>query len=44
VAVRAELPANLLLRQLPDPGPLLGGRDFVGYLEPLYAVFGRTPA
>jgi uncharacterized Zn finger protein len=29
---------DLLLRQLPEPGPTLGGRDFVDQLRPLYAA------
>lgn len=41
--VQAELPTDLLLRQLPVPGALLGGRDFVTYLAPLYAVFAESP-
>jgi len=40
--VQAELPTNLLLRQLPVPGALLGGSDLVTYLAPLYAVFGES--
>jgi uncharacterized Zn finger protein len=41
--VQAELPVDLLLRQLPVPGALLGGPDLVTYLAPLYAVFGESP-
>jgi len=41
--VQAELPTDLLLRQLPVPGALLGGPDLVTYLAPLYAVFGESP-
>ena len=41
--VQAELPADLLLRQLPVPGAILGGPDLVTYLAPLYAVFGESP-
>ena len=41
--VQAELPTDLLLRQLPAPGALLGGPDLVTYLAPLYAVFGESP-
>lgn len=41
--VHAELPSDLLLRQLPVPGALLGGAAFVTYLAPLYAVFGESP-
>jgi len=40
--VQAELPTDLLLRQLPVPGVLLGGPDLVTYLAPLYAVFGES--
>jgi uncharacterized Zn finger protein len=39
--VQTELPADLLLRQLPVPGASLGGPDFVAYLAPMYAVFGE---
>ncbi|HEY8654996.1 MAG TPA: SWIM zinc finger family protein [Dermatophilaceae bacterium] len=39
--VQAELPTDLLLRQLPVPGAPLGGPDLVAYLAPLYAVFGE---
>ena len=42
--VQAELPTDLLLRQLPVPGAPLGGLDLVTYLAPLYAVFGESPA
>lgn len=41
--VHAELPTDLLLRQLPDPGAELGGRDLVVYLAPLFARFSETP-
>ncbi len=41
--VQAELPTDLLLRQLPVPGALLGGPDFTTYLAPLYVVFGQSP-
>jgi hypothetical protein len=41
--VEADLPTDLLLRQLPVPGPSLGGAGFVTYLTPLYAVFGQSP-
>ena len=41
--VQAELPTDLLLRQLPVPGAPLGGSDLVTYLAPLYAVFGESP-
>ena len=41
--VQAELPTDLLLRQLPVPGASLGGSDFVTHLGPLYAVFGELP-
>jgi uncharacterized Zn finger protein len=40
--VQAELPTDLLLRQLPAPGAPLGGPDLVTYLAPLYAVFGES--
>ena len=39
--VQAELPADLLLRQLPVPGAPLGGPDLVSYLTPLYARLGE---
>ena len=42
--VQAELPADLLLRQLPVPGAPLGGADLVTYLAPLYAQLGESPA
>jgi len=42
--VQAELPVDLLLRQLPVPGAPLGGLDLVAYLAPLYAAFGESPA
>jgi len=38
---QAELPVDLLLRQLPVPGAPLGGPDLVTYLAPLYAVFAE---
>jgi len=41
--VHAELPVDLLLRQLPVPGALLGGPHFVTYLAPLYAVLAEPP-
>ena len=41
--VQAELPTDLLLRQLPQPGASLGGPDFASYLAPLYAVLGESP-
>jgi len=41
--LQAELPTDLLLRQLPVPGAPLGGPDLVAYLTPLYAVFARSP-
>jgi len=41
--IQADLPVDLLLRQLPVPEALLGGPDLVAYLEPLYAVFGESP-
>jgi len=42
--VQAELPVDLLLRQLPVPGAPLGGLDLVTYLARLYAVFTELPA
>ena len=42
--VQAELPVDLLLRQLPVPGAPLGGLDLVTYLARLYAVFAELPA
>ncbi len=41
--VQAELPVDLLLRQLPAPEAALGGPALVAYLAPLYAVFGESP-
>lgn len=38
--IHAELPTDLLLRQLPVPSALLGGTDLVEFLEPLYARCG----
>ena len=38
-----ELPTDLLLRQLPEPGTALGGADLVTYLAPLYARFPEPP-
>lgn len=35
--INAELPADLLLRQLPLPGAVLGGQGLVDRLRPLYA-------
>jgi hypothetical protein len=40
--VQAEVPADLLLRQLPVPPALLGGVDLVTYLSSLYAVLGSV--
>ena len=40
---QAEMPTDLLLRQLPVPGALLGGPGLVTYLAPFYAVFGESP-
>jgi len=42
--LQAELPVDLLLRQLPVPGAPLGGLDLVTYLAPLYAQLGEWPA
>ena len=41
--IHAELPTDLLLRQLPVPGAVLGGPDLVVYLVPLYARFAEQP-
>jgi uncharacterized Zn finger protein len=41
--IQAELPVDLLLRQLPVPEALLGGPGLVAYLGPLYAVLGELP-
>jgi len=41
--IQAELPTDLLLRQLPVPAPVLGGPDLVAYLAPLYAKLGQPP-
>ena len=41
--IQADLPVDLLLRQLPVPGPLLGGPALVAYLAPLYAAVGEPP-
>ena len=41
--IQADLPVDLLLRQLPAPGKLLSGPDLVAYLAPLYVVFGESP-
>ena len=41
--LHAELPTDLLLRQLPVPGAVLGGPDLVIYLAPLYARFAEPP-
>ena len=40
----AELPTDLLLRQLPVPGAVLGGADLVTYLAPLYERLSEPPA
>lgn len=37
--VHSELPTDLLLRQLPVPGPGLGGSEFLSFLAPMYALF-----
>lgn len=39
--IHAELPADLLLRQLPAPNPALGGSDLLAYLAPLYEKLGQ---
>lgn len=41
--VQAELPTDLLLRQLPVPGALLGGPRLVTHLTSLYALLGESP-
>lgn len=41
--IQAELPTDLLLRQLPVPGAELGGQDLVAYLAPVFARFSTTP-
>jgi uncharacterized Zn finger protein len=41
--VQADLPTDLLLRQLPVPAPALGGVELVAYLAPLYAKLGEQP-
>lgn len=41
--VQPALPVDVLLRQLPDPGPALGGAAFREFLEPLYARLGEDP-
>lgn len=38
------LPTDLLLRQLPVPGAVLGGADLVTFLAPLYARLSEPPA
>lgn len=38
--LQPDLPADLLLRQLPVPGALLGGADLVTELAPLYVQLG----
>ncbi len=43
--VHPDLPVDLLLRQLPEPGAALGGRELLAYLDPLYQRFaGDVPA
>lgn len=39
----AELPTDLLLRQLPAPGAALGGPALLAYLAPLYGRLGEQP-
>lgn len=41
--VHAELPTDLLLRQLPEPGVELGGQDLLAFLAPLFARFPEPP-
>ena len=38
----APLPPDLVLRQLPDPGPALGGAKLLTELRPLYARLAET--
>ena len=42
--VHAELPTDLLLRQLPVPTAVLGGMNLVADLAPLYAKLGEQPS
>ena len=41
--VQPQIPADLLLRQLPVPAAVLGGGDLVADLAPLYARLGEQP-
>jgi uncharacterized Zn finger protein len=41
--VQAELPTDLLLRQLPTPSAAVGGPELLSYLAPLYARLGEQP-
>lgn len=41
--LHAELPTDLLLRQLPAPGAPLGGPALVTFLAPLYEVLAEPP-
>lgn len=41
--VQAKLPTDLILRQLPAPGAVLGGPDLMTYLAPLYSKLGEEP-
>ena len=41
--LHAELPTDLLLRQLSVPGAVLGGADLVTFLAPLYARLSEPP-
>lgn len=41
--VHPDLPVDLLLRQLPEPGALLGGAKFAAHLPPLYARLADAP-
>lgn len=43
LGVYPELPADLLLRQLPVPGAVLGGAELLTHLAPLYARLGEAP-
>jgi uncharacterized Zn finger protein len=41
--IQAELPTDLLLRQLPAPSAALGGPELLAHLTPLYAKLGQPP-
>lgn len=38
----ARLPDDLVLRQLPTPGPVLGGAELLAHLRPLYASLAES--